>query len=110
MKKRFFLLPLLLTGILIAVQYGCEGDTGEVCEDFKPPEGCNAAENAMVCCSDTSCYYIYRGIEYPGTDEGREALLEDMCGTSFNTRGCVITLEERTKALMKEARECARCN
>ena len=111
MKKRFWLIPLLLTGIFVALQYGCEGDNaGEVCDKFSPPEGCNATEEAMVCCDDNRCYYVYQGVEYPNTEDGIDDLLDDMCDDDFDTKGCVLILKERTKELLKEARECAGCN
>ncbi len=109
MKKKFFLLPLLLLGMFIAVQYGCETDPDEICESFNPPR-CNAPEDATVCCDDNECYYTYKGKNYPDTAEGMEDLIEEMCGVGANVQSIIASLNEQTKRLLIEARSCSTCN
>jgi hypothetical protein len=109
MKNKILLLPLLLFGLLIAVQYGCEPTTDESCESFNPPQ-CSAPDDATVCCDGDQCYYTYQGQTYPDTDQGMEDLIKDMCGTTANLQGIKMLLSEQTKRLLIEAQSCSECD
>jgi hypothetical protein len=108
MNKKLFLLPLLLITLLSIVQYGCETDPEEVCEEYA---ACDVS--ATACCTDeTNCYYKYNGITYPDTDEGLAALLEAMCpeASAVELKSIQENLNAHTLELINKARLEAICN
>ena len=110
MKHKILLLPLILFGLLIAVQYGCEALPEESCESFNPPQ-CSAPNDATICCdTGDDCYYTYQGKTYPDTDQGMEDLIAAMCGTTANMQSIKMLLSEQTKNLLLEARSCSTCD
>ena len=109
MKHKILLLPLLLFGLLIAVQYGCDPTEEESCESFNPPQ-CSAPDDATICCDNDVCYYTYQGQTYPDTDQGMEDLITAMCGNRTNVQGIKMLLSEQTKKLLLEAQSCSGCN
>ncbi len=108
MNKKLFALPLLLFGLLTLIQFGCETDPEEVCEEY---EACDVS--ATTCCTDeSSCYYKYNGKTYPDTAEGLAELLEAMCPQASTVELKLIQekLNAHTLQLINKARSEAICN
>jgi len=77
MKKKFYLLSVILMVILVTTWYSCELDPQETCEQDE------ICENKFVtyCCTENECVYKWNGKEY--TDDQLDQLAEDLgCGTS----------------------------
>jgi hypothetical protein len=77
MKKTFYLLSVILLGILVTTWYSCEAVPEETCEQDE------ICENKFVtaCCTENECVYKYNGKEY--TEDQIDQLAEDLgCGTS----------------------------
>jgi len=79
MKKLLLLLPLIIIGLLLVVNTGCENPL----EDCSSDTVCDGKDPVTTCCTDGSdCVYKYNGREYPDTDKGLSDLLDAMNCTS----------------------------
>ncbi len=73
MKKRFFLLPILLLGLFVAIS-SCEEEDEETCE---ADVFCEQKE-VTVCCTGADCVYKFGEKEYADTKEDLEQLATDL--------------------------------
>jgi len=77
MKKKFYLLSVILLGILVTTWYSCETDPEETCG---LDEICEA-KFVTYCCTEDECVYKYAGKEY--TEDQIGQLAADLgCGTA----------------------------
>jgi len=77
MKKKFYLLSVILLGILVTTWHSCETDPEETCEQDE------ICENKFVtyCCTENECVYKWNGKEY--TDDQLDELAEELgCGSA----------------------------
>jgi len=106
MKKRVFILSLLLTGAIVAFHTACEKDPVEACEQDL---FCDGTMEVTACCTDgTDCYYTYNGQEYPDTEQGLADLVEALdCGTtkSISIDGENDSMFVILQSLLEKARE-----
>ena len=117
MKKKMYYLPLILLALFGAIQYGCQEEADEICEQTPPEdvknEQCKDVEESFTtCCTDNECYYLYKGERYE-TNEMLQ-LITEMCGPQEDeTSASVIEIEAKLKAqtqkLLSEARADAIC-
>jgi hypothetical protein len=104
MKKSFFLLSVILSGIIATTIFSCTQDPKETCSQ---DEICTA-KSATVCCTDNNCVYKINGKEYTDVDEAAIAL---GCGSSkagLKSSGQENDLTDvvaRLKALMARVQE-----
>lgn len=72
MKKKYFIVAVVLTSIIAGVIYSCNEDSKESCLQ---DEICDITVTA--CCDDNDvCTYKYNGKDYP--EDQYDQLLEDM--------------------------------
>ena len=123
MKKRIFLLPIVLLASLVVFNWGCgeEEDDEDLCQAFEEgiPESC---EIPTICCptDGASCYYVnpdgenyYCDTQYAtdndpdGCDPAINQYINDHCETtkmsSADKEDMQILLSKYTKQLMVEA-------
>ncbi|NOQ27379.1 MAG: hypothetical protein GQ564_18610 [Bacteroidales bacterium] len=81
MKKSFFILSMLLFGVMLATYTSCEEDPVEACEQ---DEICEGEPEVTLCCTDgEDCYWTYNGDSYPDTDAGVNSLYDNLgCASS----------------------------
>lgn len=111
MKKKFYLLSIIILGILVTTWYSCETDPEETCG---LDEIC-AGVYVTYCCTEDGCVYKYNGKEY--TDDQLDELAEDLgCGASAIAlkSGCqeydLSDVIEKLKALRDRVRKrCKVC-
>jgi len=105
MKKKFYLLSVILMGILVTTWYSCETDPEETCE---LDEICTN-KFVTVCCTENECVYKYNGKEY--TEDQLDELEADLgCGTAMvlksGSQGNDLSgVIERLKALMDRVKK-----
>ena len=105
MKKKFYLLSVILFGILVTTWYSCETDPEETCE---LDEIC-VAKFVTVCCTENECVYKWNGKEY--TDDQLDELEADLgCGTavalkSGSQEDDSSAVIEKLKALMDRVKK-----
>ena len=74
MKKSILILLAIVTGVIFAMNTGCEEDPKEACEQ---DAFCEGEPEVTLCCTDgEDCYWTYDGKEYADTDAGRDLLYE----------------------------------
>lgn len=129
MKKKIFLLPLTLIGLLLVFNWGCEKDEeeDELCEAFDGlPEYC---EIPTICCPTDGgdCYYVNPdGDNYycdanlatendpDGCAQAENAYINDHCDTAKVSYAVKMQmhkdLSQFTKKLMEKAKAQCVCN
>lgn len=107
MKKRAFILSLVLMGALVALYTSCEKDPVEEC--VQEEEICEGADAVTTCCTDgAECYYTYNGFEFPDTEAGLERLFDSL-GCAGSAKSSNEEYKEyiiaKLQALLEEAKE-----
>ncbi|MFA6402084.1 MAG: hypothetical protein WCX31_10735 [Salinivirgaceae bacterium] len=104
MRKLFLLLPLVVLGVVLTMNTGCD----QVTEECSSDEICTGKDPVTSCCTDGSaCVWKYNGVEYPDTDQGLADLKAALdCSTAKSaTVGCDIDeIEMRLQELMENTR------
>jgi len=106
MKKKLFLLPIIVIGLLFSVNVGC--DEGAL-EDCELEEFCDGKDVTACCVVGGDCTYKYNGKEY-GEDE-LDQLSEDLgCArkSSATYDSDIDEIKYRLKMLMELARTNSR--
>lgn len=112
MKKRIFLLPITLLGLLLFVTWGCEPTSEEFCEKFEVAAEC---EVPNICCPEGQpCYYEYGDHKFTcnGDDcsEAENQIMAVVCPDKKHVREeAVIKLRMYTKQLMEKVRVQSVC-
>jgi len=106
MKKKVFILSLLLIAAIITVHTACEQDPIEACEQDL---FCDGTVEVTACCTDgEDCYYTYNGQEYPDTEQGLLDLIAALdCPTkkSISVDGINEDMITHLQALIEDARK-----
>lgn len=86
MKKSVLILLAVLTGVIFALNTGCEDDDPkEACEQDEICEG--EPEVTLCCTEDVDCYWTYDGKDYADTDAGLDQLMDDLGCTTEGKSG-----------------------
>lgn len=107
MKRKVFFMSLLIAGVfaIAAINTACEEDPKEACEQDL---FCDDTVEVTACCTDgANCYFTYRGVDYPDTDQGILDLSEALgCSTtkSVTIEGANAEIVARLQALLESAR------
>jgi len=92
MKRAKIYLLLIFLGLFLGTNYSCEITPDNSCEQDEICPG----KSVTACCSSTSCYYVYNGVEY-GDDANSMAKLAVALGC---TQGSAPTFKEDIDALI----------
>jgi hypothetical protein len=122
MKKKLLFLPLILLGILLALNWGCDKLNDDVCKAFEP----KSCESANSCCPTDggNCYYEYNGTKYycdkskattsdpDGCDEAENKVIASICSANgkIDIMAIKASMRKHIKNLMQEARIQSVCN
>ena len=114
MKKKIFLLPLALLGVLFLVNWGCDLKEEEYCQAFEISEVC---EIPNICCPEGEpCYYEWEDQVFycnsaDDCDEAEEQIIAVVCPTAKTSEKELATIELRkaTQRLMAEVRSHSVC-
>ncbi len=105
MKKKFYLLSIILLGILLTTWYSCSTDPQETCE---LDEICTN-KFVTACCTETECVYKYGGKEY--AEDQIDQLAADLgCGSAVTLKSGrreydLSGVIEQLKALMDRVKK-----
>ena len=101
MKKIKIYLPIILLGLFIVFSSGCETTPAESCEQDEICSG----KTVTACCTETSCYYEYNGVQYGDDAESLARLAAALgCASALNYKEEIDNLILRLEALGEIAR------
>ncbi len=70
MKKAKIYFPIFLMGLFVTFLASCTTIPAETCEQDEICTG----KSVTACCTETSCYYEYNGVEYGDDTESKKKL------------------------------------
>jgi hypothetical protein len=100
MKKSFYLLPVVLIGIFLAI-LSCQEKSKDTCEQDTICE----SKEVSACCTDTVCVWKYNGKEYK-KDELAQLAIDLGCTSAKSTdqENDLAAIAKRLRALMDKVR------
>ena len=101
MKRAKIYLQIIFLGLFIAFISGCTTTPQETCEQDEICSG----KTVTACCTETSCYYEYNGVQYGDDAESLARLAAALgCASAKNYNEDIGNLILRIEALGEIAR------
>ena len=101
MKKNKIYLSVIILALIVGFISGCETTPTESCEQDEICSG----KTVTACCTETSCYYEYNGVQYGDDAESLARLAAALgCASAMNYNEGIDNLILRLEAIGEIAR------